>query len=205
MTAMPTFKTSGRGLTLLSLRAGLTIALAAGLVVGLAACQRKPGVKVSSEGIERCRERQAEASPDTGREQIQQAYRACLKTIDAEIKDRARNDQQQAAEQTQQAQQQALDEQASHASSSARYSHCQLVKQQVIEAERLRIRTLGPVMVAERRYGADSREARDAQDHYRDAVRRLEELIPEPMRAGKPLVPDAVEIYQRCDPAAFNN
>ena len=205
MTPMPTFKTSGCGRTLLSLRVGLAAGLAVGLAVGLGACQSKPGVKVSSEGIEQCRERQAEASPDTGREEIQRAYRACLQTIDAEIKDRALNDQQQASQQAQQTQQQALDEQASHASSSERYSHCQLVQQQVIEAERLRIRTLGPVMVAERRYGANSSEARDAQDNYRDAVRRLEELIPEPMRAGKPLVPDAVEIYQRCDPAAFQN
>ena len=182
-----------------------TIGLAIALAIGLAACQSKPAVKVSSEGIERCRERQAEAAPDMGREEIQRAYRSCLQTIDAEIKARAHNDQQQAAQKAEQAQQQALDEQASYASANARYSHCQLVKQQVIEAERMRIRTLGPVMVAERRYGADSSEARDARDNYRDAVRRLEELIPEPMRAGKPLIPDAVEIYQRCDPTAFQN
>jgi hypothetical protein len=174
-----------------------------GIGLALTGCQGKPALKVSSEGIDVCRERQAEAAPETGREEIQRAYQTCLKTIDAELKAQAQQNQQLADRQSQSAQQQALDQQATFASASERYSHCQLVREQVIEAERMRIRTLGPVMVAERRYGAGSSEARDAQDNYRDALRRLEELIPEPMRAGKPLIPDAVEIYQRCDQAAF--
>lgn len=185
-------------------RASLPVA-AIMVVLALNACSTKPSAKVSSEGMQLCRERQADAAPGTSMEARREGYRACLKTIEAELKQQAAEAKAQRNAEAQQVQQQALDLKSSTASATERYSHCQLVQQQVIEAERMRIRTLGPAMVAARDGGANSPQAEAANANYREAVATLERLIPEPMRAGKPLIPDNIEIYRRCNQEDFKD
>lgn len=175
------------------------------LLLVLTACVSKPGTKVSSQGMQLCREQQADAPPGTSMEAKRGGYRACLKTIDTKLKEQAQKDKAERNAEAQQAQQQALDLKASSVSANERYIHCRLMQQQVIEAERMRIRTLGPAMVAARQYGDNSPQAQSANGNYRDAVANLERLIPEPMRVGMPLIPDAVNVYRQCDPADFKN
>ena len=175
------------------------------LAAALAACGTQQPSGVSQRGIEICRERKADSPAGSSSEMIRQAYRTCLKTIDAELRQQRQNAQNDRDAQSQD-EQRAQDEQlANTATAAERYSHCQQVQADVIEAERLRIRTLGPAMVATRRSGADSPEARDAQAAYDDAVAELERLIPEAMRAGQALIPDAVNVFSRCDASDFNN
>jgi hypothetical protein len=60
-------------------------------------------------------------------------------------------------------------------------------------------------MVSARTLGADSPEAGVAQANLTEAMIALEQLIPEPMRAGRDLLPDAVSIFSRCNPAEFSD
>lgn len=175
------------------------------LTVTLAACGTRQANGVSQRGLEICRERKADSPPGSSSEAIRQAYRSCLKTIDAELRQQQQNEQDARGAQAQDEQRAEEEQRANTATAAERYSHCQQVQGDVIEAERLRIRTLGPAMVATRRSGAESSEARDAQAAYDDAVAELERLIPEAMRAGKMLIPDAVNVFSRCEPSDFDD
>jgi hypothetical protein len=179
--------------------------LLATLPLALLSCSARPGFKVSSQGLQVCRERQADAAPGITMDAKRQLYRDCLKTIEAELQTQAEQDQAARQAQQQEQQTQALAEQAARPSAQERYNHCQIVQQEVIDAERMRIRTLGPAMVAARNHGANSAEAEDANANYQVAIAQLERLIPETMRAGQSLIPDAVDRFRRCDPADFND
>jgi len=188
-----------------NLRDLLTTAALTVLTAALAACGTRQANGVSQRGLEICRERQADSPPGSSSETIRQAYRSCLKTIDVELRQQQQNEQDARGAQAQDEQRAAEEQRANTATAAERYSHCQQVQGDVIEAERLRIRTLGPAMVATRRSGAESPEARDAQAAYDDAVAALERLIPEAMRAGQALIPDAVNVFSRCEASDFND
>ena len=169
----------------------------------LAACGDSKTSAVSERGMEICRQRKADSAVGSSSESIRQAYRACLKSIDAELIEQTDQDNKQRRSESEAAQNALQSEQANQANQADRYSHCKQVREQVIEAEQLRIRTLGPAMVAARQFGEDSTEASNASAAYEDAVERLDQLIPDSMRAGRPLIPDSVKIFRRCEPGDF--
>ena len=179
---------------------GLTI-----LAFNLTACFPSAGTSTSNAGKEACRERGAQAPPGTSLETRREQYRQCLTTIDVELQSQAKQTQAQRATEEQHKRQEELDLTRSYASAAARYSRCRLMQDQVIAAEQQRLRALGPAMVATRQFGEHSPEAERANEQYRLAEASLERLIPADMRAGKPLIPDAVDIYKRCDSADFND
>lgn len=169
------------------------------LLLLAAACGSKAPRKVSDAGQRLCRERQADLPVDSTAEQQRASYRACLKTIDAELAA-----QQQQAERDQQQRQQALSlgqsaERSRWASPSDRLTHCRLVQQQVIRTEQARRQALNPVMELSKRYGANSPEAQQANAIYQQSVAELERLIPPEMRQDQPLLPSGVNLFMRCD------
>lgn len=46
-------------------------------------------------------------------------------------------------------------------------------------------------------------EVAAARQAYEQALAELDRLIPEPMRGGLPLEPDAIRVFSRCDRADF--
>lgn len=180
------------------------IAVAISLAIAMAGCSSKPAVSASKAGRQACKERQADLPPDTTAEAMREEFRQCLKTIDSELSRQRQQAQQQRNTEMQQTALEAEQRRAAMPSTQARFNHCQQVQQQVQEAERMRIRTLAAAMAATRTYGADSREAQDAQSNFEEAVATLERLIPSDMRGGKSLIPDATEVFRRCDPSDFD-
>lgn len=182
-------------------RSRLGTLLACALLLGAcASAERRP---LSAEGKKLCLERVAQAEPGTPLDAKRTLYRACLKTIEAE---RAQTAAAGARDilQAQQGQAAATRaEQAGWATNSDRLVHCRLYQQPIIAAERERLRALAPVMAISRQYGVNSPQAQEANAAYQQRVGELERLIPPAMRQGKPLLPDAVQAFMRCNAADF--
>jgi hypothetical protein len=182
-------------------RSRLGTLLACALLLGACApAERQP---LSAEGKKLCLERVAQVEPGTPLDAKRTLYRACLKTIEAERAQGAAA----GARDTLQAQQRQVAatraEQAGWASDADRLVHCRLYQQPIIAAERERLRALAPVMAISRQYGVNSPQAQEANAAYQQRVAELERLIPPAMRQGRPLLPDAVQAFMRCDPADF--
>jgi hypothetical protein len=179
-------------------------ALLLGLTLLISSCgKRQPTPTVSSAGRQLCHERQADAPPGTSVEARRGAFRVCLQTIDAQIAAQNQSNQIQRRIDAQRRLEQQQQQAARRPSEQDRFVYCRQVREQVITAERLRIRSVGPAMVAARRHGPDSFESQAAQAQLDNAMATLEQLIPETMRAGRDLLPDAVQTFMRCDPADF--
>lgn len=179
--------------------------LSAGCLALVWGCSPAPTPQVSAEGLKTCRERQIEESANANQETLRAAYRSCLKTIDADLKKQAQTDRSQRQQEAQQVQLAAQQQGEGWASASARYTHCRMVQGQVADAEQRRLSALSLALLAARKFGTDSAQAQTANASLNDAIANLERLIPEPMRAGKPLIPDSVKIYQHCDPSQFSD
>jgi len=174
-----------------------------GCALLLSACRSAARRPLTAEGKKLCLERVAQAEPGTPLETKRTLYRSCLKTIEA----KRSQDAAAGALETQQAQQRqdatSRAAEADWASDGERLVHCRLYRETVIAAERERIRALAPVMAISRQYGVNSPQAQEANGLYQERVAELERLIPPPMRQGKPLLPDAVQAFMRCDPSEF--
>jgi hypothetical protein len=89
------------------------------------------------------------------------------------------------------------------ASSAERYIHCIFNRDDVIATYREQFSLQGPAISLTNQYGYNDSRSIEARSKQEKAYQRLELLIPERMRAGKPLMPDSVEIFQRCKRADF--
>lgn len=174
--------------------------LLSGTCLLLAACSTPTtGPGVSAAGRQLCRERMAQAEPGTPLDERRATYRTCLKGIEQERANRARELALQ-AQQRQQRQAEAITAQeASWATPSQQLVHCRLYQREIIDAERQRLQALAPVMRITRVHGVNSPQARQATAQYQSTVAELEQLIPVAMRRGLPLIPDAVGLFVRCD------
>ena len=180
------------------------IATLALISVSLTSCGVEKPHQVSSQGRQLCFERMAAGAPDLPLEQKRVAFRACLRSIDSELSQQNASvaKEQQTLARNQQAQTAAR--QTNWASDAERLVHCRFHQDQIIAAERDRVRALGPVMSITRQYGVNSPQARDADAAYQQHVAALERLIPESMRRGQPLLPTVVAQFMRCDAQELN-
>ena len=182
------------------LKVAIGVAVAAG-ARGLYDRSRPRSEPVSAAGRSACEQRQADLPLNLSSAERRQAMQRCLRSINAELRQ-----QRQTAEASRSAEaaaelarQQAAE--ASYASPQERYRHCQLQQEQVIAAYRAYNTALSRWMAASRdgsaEQQADTRADLDAR------LADLDRLIPEAMRAGQPLWPNAVDQFRRCDPASF--
>ena len=135
-----------------------------------------------------CRELQADLPPTTSILEARQAFSRCLRT------------RRQASPTTASAPAVAPTPPPG-ASPAERYQHCRLVSSQLERADRA-------YNSAAARWSALASQPsdpghRDAQRQFSRSVAELERLIPPEMRAGQPLIPDAVVQFRRCDPTSF--
>lgn len=161
-----------------------------------------PESGVSAEGINQCRTEAALAQQNAPGEDRQAILRRCLKTIDARLeasRTEQRAEQQAQAEQAQQteAQQQqekpSLQEVMNFCASSKSDINATLQSYNEITGE-----------LSKRNYfqSNDNPEAlRQLEADQATAMQRLQALIPERMRLGRPLIPDAAGLLLRCNQA----
>jgi hypothetical protein len=168
------------------------IVLLLSLLPGLTACVAS-APKVSERGRSVCRR---EASQAASPQDFSRLYSDCLNDIKARL---AREDQASRQAESQSAEA-PVEEQVSPAE---RYQHCIFRRDDVIAAYREQFALQGPAISLTNQYGYDDDRSIEARRKQEKAYQRLELLIPERMRAGKPLMPDSVEIFQRCDRADF--
>jgi Skp family chaperone for outer membrane proteins len=173
--------------------------LIAALSLSAAACSATNPRAVSAEGKTLCLERMAQAEPGTPLDAKRDQYRSCLQTVEAELASRAKAVAQETAQQQQQQAAANAADQAGWATAAERLIHCRSVQQQIIKAEKQRLQALDPVMRITRIHGVESAQAKEATAVYQRSVNELERLIPEPMRHGLPLLPDAVRLFVRYD------
>ena len=73
----------------------------------------------------------------------------------------------------------------------------------MIAADQEQFALQGPAISLTNQYGYNDPRSIEARSKQEKAYQRLESLIPERMRAGRPLMPDSVEIFRKCDKADF--
>lgn len=159
---------------------------------------------ISEEGRTLCRERAAELAPGTSMDERQRTYRLCLNDVDDTIrknKERSILEERKRSLLTAQAER---DQRSQWASLQERFAHCKVFQQDIIQAEKARIRALGPKMMADKPDLLNEQQKEIAIAQYEQSLKGLSDLIPERMRAGRPLLPDSVEIFSRCSPSDFN-
>lgn len=160
---------------------------------------------ISERGRQVCREKAALLPPESSIEARQNAYRDCLGKINLALEDQDAQVRRRTAAEAQEKQRQVKAEQASWASQQERLAHCIVNRDAVIQAERLRIRALGPKLVAEQENGQLSQAEREQRlARYAETERELELLIPARIRAGLPLIPDAIKTFSECKPESFS-
>lgn len=167
-------------------RFGLMVALP--MLLFLPACGSGRAPSTSDRGQRLCRQRQADLPPFSTPAAARQAYRECLRSIDAEL----------AARGTPMA---SLPQAPASASAQDRYRHCRLVSSEVEAAYAVYSSAASRwLALADKPDDPDYDTARTAHE---EAVAELERLIPPTMRGGVPLIPDAVAQFRRCDRANF--
>ena len=80
-----------------------------------------------------------------------------------------------------------------------RFIYCRLHQSEIQAAEQERLRAQSLWAVASREKAPGSLAYDQARDAYEDALANLERLIPETMRDGQPLIPDAIRAFLTCD------
>lgn len=173
-------------------------------LLALIGCSANAPSAISSKGRQLCLERSAQVEPGTPVEQQRQVYRSCLKTIEAELSQQQASAAAQRKEQLQQQQSQAAKERASWASPQERLISCRMHRDAIAAAQRELLRRREPVMTLTKQYGDSSPQALAADAQYQEQVAVLDRLIPASMRHGLPLIPDAVDLFLRCDPGELD-
>jgi hypothetical protein len=84
-----------------------------------------------------------------------------------------------------------------------RYAFCVLHQQEVQQAEQTRQRALAPWLRLAGAPDPTAPEVVAARQAYELALAELNQLIPEPMRAGLPLEPEAIRVFSRCERSDF--
>ncbi len=84
-----------------------------------------------------------------------------------------------------------------------RYTYCVFHQEEVQQAERLRQRVLAPWLRLSAAADQTAPEVVAARQAYEQALAELDRLIPEALRGGLPLEPDAIRVFSRCDRSDF--
>lgn len=83
------------------------------------------------------------------------------------------------------------------------YAHCVFNQSKIQSAYNKQHGLLGRIPHFEREFGYNHPRTLSAKAEYQAAMESLAELIPEPMREGLPLVPDAAEKFNACKRSEF--
>lgn len=166
-------------------------------LLAMGGCARQsPSPPVSERGREACR---LEASQALTITEASRRFSLCLRTIDQRLATEAEQERRRAAE--------AAAETASRTrrlpTPAERYQYCFFHREEIARAYSEHFALQGPASALERDLGPDHPRTLAARQAQQAAYERLAALLPEEMRGGLPLVPDAAELFQRCDRADF--
>ena len=156
---------------------------------------------VSAAARQACEQRLANLPLNLASGERRQAMQHCLRSMDAELIEQRQGAAASRAAEAASARAQQQAAAAGYASAAERYRHCQIHREQVIEAYRAYTTALSRWMAANRDGNGEQQAATQADLDARLAD--LDRLVPEAMRAGQPLWPNAVDQFRRCDPASF--
>ena len=149
--------------------------------------------RVSDEGVRACQvEVEATAAPK-GRVA---ALERCFLTIDQRLAQLKREQQQRVAPPE-------VPQGPVPPSPEERYAFCVFHQQEVQQAERNRQRALAPWLRLSGAPDPTAPEVVAARQAYEQALAELNRLIPEPMRGGLTLEPDAIRVFSRCERSDF--
>lgn len=172
------------------------------LLIGLCTACGHQIKTTSSDGRNACLAKVESEIGIASPQQKQAALRQCLKTIDQELAERAAQAaQENKAEEEAMSQAQAAQE-ARWDSPQERYQYCKFNQPDVISLEKERIRIYARLNAAESP-SSRSGDSTALQEQYDDIINQLNNLLPERMRAGWPLIPEAVNRFRQCDPSDF--
>lgn len=161
-----------------------------------------PESGVSAEGINQCRTEAALAQQNAPVKDRQAILRRCLKTIDARLEaklEEQRAEQQNQAEQAQQAEAQQQQEKPSLQEA---MNFCTSYKSDINATLQSYNEITGEL--SKRNYFQSNENPevlRQLEADQSTAMQRLQALIPERMRLGRPLIPDAAGLLLRCNQA----
>ncbi|WP_411867802.1 hypothetical protein [Vulcanococcus limneticus] len=162
----------------------------------LAGCATRPQherPRVSDEGVRACQvEVEATAAPK-GRAA---ALERCFLTIDQRLAQLQREQQQRLAPP-------AAPQGPAPPSPEERYAFCVFHQPEVQQAERARQRALAPWLRLAGAPDPTAPEVVAARQAYEQALAELNRLIPESMRGGLTLEPDAIRVFSRCERSDF--
>lgn len=176
---------------------GRTRPLLAAALLLLSGCTA-PQSGVSTEGINQCRTEAALAQENSPGEDRQAILRRCLKTIDAKLEEQ-RAEQQAQAEQAQQTEAQ---QQQNKPSPQEVMNFCTSYRSNINASLQSYNEITGEL--SRRNYlqaNDDIDVLRQLEADQSTAMQRLQALIPERMRLGRPLIPDAARLLLRCNQA----
>ncbi|MCP9793117.1 hypothetical protein KBZ20_14865 [Vulcanococcus limneticus Candia 3F8] len=148
---------------------------------------------MSVEGLRACQEEVDATAAPKGREA---ALERCFLTIDQRLAQLKREQQQRQAPPE-------VPQGPAPPTAEERYVFCLFHQQELQEAERQRQRALAPWLLRSGAPDPMAPEVAAARQAYEQALAELDRLIPEPMRGGLPLEPDAIRVFSRCDRADF--
>jgi hypothetical protein len=168
--------------------------LSAALTAFSGCAQRPTSPPVSARGREVCR---LESSQALTISDASKRFSLCLRTIDQRLATEAEQERLRTAEA------EAAQRNTRLPTAAERYQHCFFHHEEIEQAYRDHFALQGPVSALERDLGPDHPRTLAARQAQQAAYQRLESLLPPEMRGGLPLVPDAAELFQRCNRADF--
>ena len=163
------------------------------LLEGCATRPQSERSRVSEEGVRACQvEVEATAAPKGRAEALER----CFLTIDQRLAQLKREQQQRLAPP-------AVPQGPLPPTAEERYAFCVFHQQEVQQAERARQRALAPWLRLAGAPDPTAPEVVAARQAYEQALAELNQLIPEPMRGGLTLEPDAIRVFSRCERSDF--
>lgn len=173
--------------------------LAALLLAACAGPQRDPSVALSLRAQRLCRERMAELPPGTNARQARLSYARCLRSLDLEAPAAQGAPAPGEAAQAPSAAPGAAE--GLSVSAEERYLHCRLHSEEIAAAAAAYNQARWALLNSGGEAGSPERQQAEAE--LDRALQELGRAIPERLRAGRDLVPDALRQYQSCERSNF--
>lgn len=164
------------------------------------ACSRTRTPLTSEAGRSACLRLVATELPTASQREKQVAYRTCLEDIDeklnkSKLTELAIKEQEEADKHSKEA----LERQG-WASSQERILHCKMNQEEVIALNKRYTRVYAKLVNSNNKINPDASGKDDLQRELDAIEGEIRALIPDRMRAGKQLIPDALQIFRTCDP-----
>ena len=168
------------------------------LAITLMACTKQIASLTSETGRSACLRQIAIELPMGSQQEKQAAYRDCLDDIDQKL-EQSRLEEKNKKAQMQIAKELAEDlKRQSWATTQERIMHCKFNQQTIIELDKRYTRAYARLLNANNQAGLSQAEKVDRQRALDAIQSELATLIPERMRAGKPLIPDSLQTFKTC-------